>query len=236
MFDDLTDEQLVDELAAQAAELYPGTCRFLQLAAACKERLDWSGDGATFAQWVAWRCSLRPRHAREQERVADRLGELPLIREAFSRGELSYGKVSTLIRVAEPSSDQKLVELAGFLTASQLERAVGASRRVTREEAADQQDREFLNYFWQDDGSFSLSARLAADDGAVVLRALEAGREALREQRPAERARSPPNRRRASAGCRTRRRWWRWPTSRSRTPPRTAPAVNAASWWSTSTR
>jgi hypothetical protein len=74
--------------------------------------------------------------------LQNRLGELPLTREAFSRGELSYGKVSTLVRVAEPANEEKLVELAGFLTASQLERAVGAYRRISREEAADQQDRE----------------------------------------------------------------------------------------------
>ena len=188
MFADLSDDQLADELAAQAAHVDAGLCRYLQLAAACKERLDWADEGTTFARWLAWRCSLRPRQAREHERVADRLGELPAIREAFSRGELSYGKVSTLTRVAEPASEEKLVELAGVMTASQLDRAVGAYRQLSREEAAEQQEREFLSYLWQDDGSFSLRARLAADDGAVFVRALGAGREALREQRLAERA------------------------------------------------
>jgi hypothetical protein len=41
---------------------------------------------------------------------------------------------------------------------------------------------------WEEDGSFALRARLCADEGAVVLRALEAAREALRERRAAEAA------------------------------------------------
>jgi len=95
MFDDLSKEELVHEVVAQAAHVDAGLCRFVQLAAECKQRLDWGGDGTTFAQWLGWQCSLRPRQAREHERVADRLGELPAIQAAFSRGELSYGKVST---------------------------------------------------------------------------------------------------------------------------------------------
>jgi hypothetical protein len=187
MFDHLSEDELVAELAAQAARVDAGLCRLLELVAECKQRVAWGGEGTTFAQWLAWRCSLRPRQAREHERVAERLGELPAIRDAFSRGELSYGKVGTLTRVAEPANEEKLVELAEVMTASQLERAVGAYRQVSKREAAEQQERKFLSYFWQDDGSLALRARLAADDGAVVVRALDAGREALREQRRAKR-------------------------------------------------
>src|SRR5204862_3969444 len=129
------------------------------------------------------RCSLLPRQASEHERVADRLAELPVIHDAFSRGEISYGKVSTLARVAEPESEGELVRLAGVLTASQLERSVGAYRRLSREEAAEQQEDAFLSYHWTERGSLSLRGRLAPDDGAVVVQALAAGREAIRAQR-----------------------------------------------------
>lgn len=93
---------------------------------------------------------------------------------------------NTLTRVAEPANEQPLVELAEVMTASQLQRAVGAYRRVTREEAATQQEGEFISYRWSDDGSLAMRARLAAEDGALVLRALEAGREALWERGRAE--------------------------------------------------
>jgi Domain of unknown function (DUF222)/HNH endonuclease len=179
----LSKEQLEEELAAQAAHIDAGLCRYLELAAECERRLPWAGDGTTFASWLAWRCSLLPRQAREHERIGKRLAELPATRAAFSRGELSYAKVSVLTRIAEPETEERLLEVAEAMTASQLERAVGAYRQLAREEAAEQQEREFLRYDWTDDGSFSMRARLAAEDGALVLRALEAGREAPWESR-----------------------------------------------------
>jgi len=179
----LTATELEQELASQAARVDAERARFVELAAEAERRLDWSGDGTTFATWLAWRCSLTPRQAREDERIGKHLAELPRIRDAFARGELSYGKVGTLTRVATAENEDQLIELAEVLTASQLQRAVSAYRQLTREEAAEQQDREFLTYYWTDDGSLSMRARLAAEDGALVLQALDAGREALWERR-----------------------------------------------------
>src|SRR5205807_249270 len=42
----------------------------------------------------------------------------------------------------------------------------------------DRHDDRFARWHWDDDGSLILSARLSPEDGAVVLTALEAGREA----------------------------------------------------------
>src|SRR2546426_10298218 len=98
--DALSFRELEDELATLAAHLYAGTCRWLELVA----ELDRRGDlaGCTCSQWLAWRCGLTPRTAREHVRIARRLGELPLIRAAFGAGELSYAKVRALTRIAEP--------------------------------------------------------------------------------------------------------------------------------------
>src|SRR5438477_4796596 len=178
----LSEQELEEELAAQAARVDAGQCRLLELAAECERRLSWAAGGTTFAAWLAWRCSLLPRQAREHERIGRQLAELPLTHAAFSRGELSYAKVSVLTRIAQPETEQRLLELAEAMTASQLQRAVGAYRQLSREEAAEQHKREFLDYFWTDDGSLSLRALLAAEDGALVLRALDAGREALWER------------------------------------------------------
>jgi hypothetical protein len=182
----LSKEELERELREQAAHVDAALCRLLELEAECEQRLDWSGDGMTFAGWLAWRCSLLPRVAREHERIGTRLAELPLIRAAFSRGELSYGKVSVLVGVAEPATEEHLLELAEVLTASQLARCVGAYRRVSAEEAAERHEREFLDCFWTEDGWLSLRGRLAAEEGAVFLRALEAARDVLWERRRAE--------------------------------------------------
>jgi hypothetical protein len=179
-------EELERELREQAAHVDAALCRLIELEAECEQRLDWSSDGATFAGWLAWQCSLLPRAAREHERIGRRLAELPLIRAAFSRGELSYGKVSVLVGVAEPATEEGLLELAEALTVSQLARCLAAYRRVSAAEAAEKQECEFLDCFWSEEGWLSLRGRLAAEEGAVFLRALEAARDVLWERRRAE--------------------------------------------------
>jgi hypothetical protein len=177
-------ERLEDELAELAAEINAGTCRWLELVAEFDRRDGWGQPGVrSCADWLSWRCAVSPSEAREQVRVAHKLCELPLIRAAFSRGELSYAKVRALTRVADERCEEELLELAGFLTASQLERALRAYRRVTSEEARDAHEAEFLSYFWDEAGSLLLRARLPAEDGALLLRALEAARDSLRERR-----------------------------------------------------
>jgi hypothetical protein len=182
----LSFDELEAELSAQAAHVDAGLARLLELVGECERRPEWQASGNTFAAWLAWRCSLLPRQAREHERIGVRLAELPQIRAAFASGRLSYAKASALTRIAEPECEQKLLELAEVLTASQLERAVGAYRQLTREQAAETQARAFLHWFWAEDGSLSLRGRLPAEEGALLLRALEAGRQALRERRRAD--------------------------------------------------
>src|SRR5262245_226604 len=190
MFDDglsaKSEQELERELREQAAHVDAALCRLTELAAECEERLDWGSDRVTFAHWLGWQGSLMPRVAREHERIGKRLREPPLIRAAFARGELSYGKVSVLTRVAEPATEGGLLELAEALTVSQLARCLAAYRRVSAAEAAEQQEREFLDCFWSEEGWLSLRGRLAAEEGAVFLRALEAAREVLWERRRGE--------------------------------------------------
>jgi hypothetical protein len=111
-------------------------------------------------------------------RVARRLPELPLIHAAFARGELSYAKVRALTRVASAENEEELLELARAFTAAQLERSVRAYRRMTTEEGREQQEDAYLSVFWEPDGSLSIHAQLAPEDGALLLRALDAVRDA----------------------------------------------------------
>ena len=115
--------------------------------------------------------------------MARRLPELPLIHEAFSRGELSYAKVRALTRVATAENEEELLELASFMTAAQLERSVRAYRRVTTAEACEQQEDAYLSVFWEPDGSLEIRGRLAPEDGALFLRALDAVRDAKWNER-----------------------------------------------------
>jgi hypothetical protein len=69
------------------------------------------------------------------------------------------------------------------LTAAQLERAVGAYRRVTTREANDLHANAHLVTFWDEDGALVIRGRLAPEDGALFLRGLEAARDSLWSRR-----------------------------------------------------
>lgn len=165
--------ELQDELAALASHLYAGTCRFLELVGELDQRGDWDEyGGGSCADWLAWRCALLPRTAREHVRVARSLPDLPHIHAAFARGELSYSKVRAITRIADAESEQELLGLACCLTAAQLERAVRAYRRVTTDESEALHFGAYLSAWVDDDGCVIISGRLAPEDGALFMRAL----------------------------------------------------------------
>jgi hypothetical protein len=178
----------VDELATLSAHLSAATARWLELAWELRE----DGDVDDPGRFLAFRCGITVREAREYLRVGEALQELPTIRAAFSRGELTYSKVRALTRVATPSSEESLLELAGALTASQLERALRAFHRIATDEARRAHDLEFVSYHFEDDGSLYLRARLPAEDGTLLVKALEAARERVHERRRDERAGAEP--------------------------------------------
>jgi hypothetical protein len=125
-FAGLSIEELEDELAVYAAHLSAGMCRWLAVVAELDRRIAYTAWRSS-AEWIAYRCALTPRAAREHVRVARALLDLPAIRAAFARGELSYAKVRALTRVATPESEVGLLPLAGGLTASQLSARSGST-------------------------------------------------------------------------------------------------------------
>ncbi len=171
-------QDLEDELATLSAHLSAGMARWLELLGEFDLRLGWLAWGGC-SRWLAWRCGLDGRTAREHVRVARALGGLPLIRAASGRGELSYAKVRALTRVSAPANEDELLELAAELTASHLERALAAARRVDYMAASRVQEAERLSWTWATDGSLAFSGRLAPEDGALFLKALEVARERL---------------------------------------------------------
>ncbi|MEO5632520.1 DUF222 domain-containing protein [Gaiella sp.] len=182
-------EQRVDELASLSAHLSAATARWLELVWEMREQ----GDSSDLQAFLAWRCGITGREAREFLRVAEALQALPATRAAFARGELTFSKVRALTRVATAVSEEGLLDLAGALTASQLERALRAFRRVTAEDASDAHELEYVDYYVDDDGTLFLRARLAAEDGVLLIRALEGARERVVERRRKERATAVAN-------------------------------------------
>jgi Domain of unknown function (DUF222) len=167
-------QRLEREIGELAARIHAATCRWLLLVAKYNRREGWKEWGAvSCGQWLSWRCGIAPRAAREQVRVARRLTELPLAREAFSRGELSYSKARALCRIATPRTERELVETALHVSAAQLERLVRTYRGVVStqiEQAYLSYDRRYVDWEWDEDGSLVVRVRLPVEDGALLIR------------------------------------------------------------------
>lgn len=115
--------------------------------------------------------------------MARALAGLPAIRRAFSEGRLSYSQARALTRFAHPGNEEELLALARQATAAQLEKFASGYERAEalNARARDSYERRELVWWHDDDGSLVIHARLPADDGALVLEALQATADQLRE-------------------------------------------------------
>jgi hypothetical protein len=182
--DSMPLERLEGEITQLAAHINAATARWLGLVAAFDRREGWAEWGCrSCTHWLSYRCGMSPAAAREHVRVARQLDDLPAIRAAFRSGELCYSQVRAITRVATSDTEEQLVEIARFATAAQLETVVRAYRGVLQVELGDADAahrRRWVRCEHDDDGSLLIHARLPAEEGALVVAALEAGRDAMR--------------------------------------------------------
>ena len=192
----LSDDELSAVLGTHAAHMAVAECRLCLLAAEVERRGFWAAQGArSCAHWLSWRCGTSPLAAREHLRVGKALGRLPLLREAFSSGTLSYSKARALTRIATVELEATLLEMAAYATASQLETIVRAYRRASADEgrlALERHANRSVHSSVDDEGMVVISARLAPEDGATVLAAIEMTRHALAPEKAPEAAGGVP--------------------------------------------
>ena len=122
---------LVDTAAADLADAYRAlvrqTCLFLNQLREFDLRRGYgqSDAGAKFAPstpaWLNRTCGIDQDVTREQLRIAYALLNLPLVEDAFERGELSYRKVGALTFVANATNETTLLDFALVMTDSQVE-------------------------------------------------------------------------------------------------------------------
>jgi uncharacterized protein DUF222 len=180
-------ERLEHEIAELAAHINAATCHWLLLVGEFDRREGWAEwDCKSCVHWLSYRCGLSPSAAREQVRVARRLDGLPAIRAAFADGELCYSQVRALTRIATEETERDLIMVARHATAAQLDVVVRGYRSVLGYElgaSRPEHERRYLRCDHEEDGSLLIRARLPAEEGALLLRALEAGRDAIRAGR-----------------------------------------------------
>ena len=192
----------IDELESQITELAghlnAANHRLLLLIAEFDRREGW-GDGSTksCAHWLNWKCGIDLGAAREKVRVAHALVNLPLISAAMARGAVSYSKVRALTRVATADIEEDLLMIALHGTAHHVETLVRHYRRAQEAAELTREAQQFANrrasYYYDDDGSLVLHARLPAESGAMLVKALDVATEDFYKVRYSARAYNPEN-------------------------------------------
>jgi len=169
-------EYLEAELVAHAAWEATGMARMLDVLAEFDRRRVWDSWGcASPQQWLGWKCALGYTAASERLRVARALTDLPVIRESFSRGKLSYSKVRELTRIATPATDETLAVIAESATAAQVAKMARALRKRTAKDAANQVESRGMRWETDDtDGSVVITLRLPTDAAQAVIAAVNA--------------------------------------------------------------
>ena len=125
----------------------------------------WEGVGIRSPEhWVVWRCGVSPGRARRLVRMARALAALPATNELFRVAELAPSlTVPQLWRVL-PSVPRKEPDPDRTADDDEVGEPTGRCRRSVR-------------FAHGDDGMWWCSVRLPADQGALVQKALEVGRD-----------------------------------------------------------
>lgn len=169
-------DRLEDEIAAASAHADAAMHRLLTLVRAFDAADGWGLRGAKSpAHWLAYRTRIGMVAARERVRVARALGAFPATDEAMREGRLSYSQARAITRVMTPENEQQLLEYARTLSGSRLQKVCNSMRRVMvpqRRVQADDDDR-WVRTQYTDDGFFHADIRLFAEEGPVVMKALD---------------------------------------------------------------
>ena len=139
----------------------------------------WGGSGIRgCCHWLSINAGLEYTTASDLLRVGHALSELPLIRQAFSAGQLSLDKVRALLRVATPADEEVWLELALGADAAQLVRICREIRRSMDADAPGQtEELQARRGLWtrvREDGMHRLVALLPPEEAGLVTAALEA--------------------------------------------------------------
>ena len=171
------DERLEAELCQLAADIAAGTARWFRLIAEYDRRQVWSSwECRSMAHWLAAHVGVSLVTARQYVLVARTLESYPSLSMEFDAGRLSYSRVRAVCRVITPQTEADLVEMARHATAPQLEKFVVAVERATRRNEDDEvgpHERRQLVFITEDDGTVTVRAKLSAEAGTALRRAVE---------------------------------------------------------------
>lgn len=162
----------VEQLAALACAT---SAEMLDVIVAMDRAEDHRIDGALdMTSWLVAMLHVSRATAREWVRVGRALADLPLVRERFAAGVLSWDQVAAATRFATPDLDELLAEELPGCTAAQIEEMARARRKRTRADA--QRGYHKRGFQWRKDhelDGYRYRGFLPAAEGAIVNAALE---------------------------------------------------------------
>ena len=139
----------------------------------------WAGGGIRSPEhWVTWRCGLSAGHARALVATARRVNELPACAEAFRAGVLTEDQMAVIARHAPPERDTEVLGLARYAMVPQLQRALRTLPPPADPEPDTQERHRQVDFGTHEDGWWWCRMLLPPDEGAVVQKAFEVGRDA----------------------------------------------------------
>ena len=182
-------EQLGDRIAELNTYLNVAQAEFLELLREFDEKEFWADQGfPSCGHWLNFKCGIGFNAARERLRMAHALGGLPKIRLAFAEGRVSYSKVRAMTRVARPENEDLLLGIAFHGTAHHVERYVSQYRRIETLQnpgyVEDLHKAREVDYYYDHEGCLCIKARIPAEQGEVVVKALERAMETSEEREP----------------------------------------------------
>ena len=171
-------KRLGEQITELCSYIYAAESRLLTLIREFDEKKCWADLGLySCAHWLNFKCGIGINAAREKVRVANALVKLPKISKRLSKGELSYSKVRAITRIADETNEDYLLMIAKHGTAHHVEKLVSkyrTAKRLQDSAVANEQycDRE-LNHYYDHAGCLVIKARLPAEQGALIIKALE---------------------------------------------------------------
>lgn len=171
-------EQLGAKITRLCSHIYAAEARLLNLIRIFDERRYWEELGlCSCAHWLNFKCGIGMNAAREKVRVAHALADLPKISMAFEKGQLSYSKVRAMTRIADNSNEDYLLMIAHHGTAHHVEKLVAKFRTAQRLQDAEAVNEQYrareVTHHYDHDGCLVIKARLPAEQGALIVKALE---------------------------------------------------------------
>ncbi|MGH2572457.1 MAG: DUF222 domain-containing protein [Actinomycetota bacterium] len=172
---DRSDQELIEGIGALHRRISGSQRDLFGLIAEADRAEAWQGSGARdMAHWLSMRLGVSCWKAHRWIAAAHALEGLPMIAEAFSKGQLGIDKVVELTRFATPETEARLIGWAKGVSCACIRRKADLSCRPSIEDARDAERARTLSWwYFEENTRFGLQAELPAAQGAVVARALE---------------------------------------------------------------